>query len=183
MGGRENGENAKIRNFPPARPGGRNFPPRAPPARGPPQGGSGGSQRGVQWGQSGSPLHPQKRSFWAFLVPNIHIERGGPRGIPKMGVPYTMFVPAMFVQKTQKNRKNGSPCLSRMGDLLNTQRNVHFFRNFPPRGVFRKSPHLAPDSPPSGTQGGGTPPGPPQRAPLGGPPKWGSASGSSTPVG
>ena len=45
---------------------------------------------------------------------------------------HTMFVPiAILSQKCKKTEKIGVPCLSRMGDLLNTRRNV---QNFVPGG-------------------------------------------------
>ena len=82
-------------------------------------------------------------------------------------------------QKRKKSRKKSVPCLSRMGDLLNTQRNV---QNFVPRGVpgcpggvlggspgGSKTPLFGPPLGPPYSPGGWNPPGPPQDAPLGRP--------------
>ena len=82
-------------------------------------------------------------------------------------------------QKCKKSRKKSVPCLSRMGDLLNTQRNV---QNFVPRGVpgcpggvlggspgGSKTPLFGPPWDPPYSPGGWNPPGPPQDAPLGRP--------------
>ena len=82
-------------------------------------------------------------------------------------------------QKRKKSRKKSVPCLSRMGDLLNTPRNVHIFvpRGVPgcPGGVLGGSPGGVKNPPfwtplgPPYSPGGWNPPGPPQDAPLGRP--------------
>ena len=121
----------------PGRPGGPPGPPARPPGRGGPPGGSrGGSQGGPKGVQKGSKKTPKNGRFWASLSPKYIPKWGSKRGSKKgvfWGGPHTPVMGGpMFVPKSQKIPKIRVPCLSRMGDLLNTQRNVHFFV---PRGV------------------------------------------------
>ena len=141
------------RGPPRARAGGPGGPPGGPPPEAPwdkhPLGcirGHSGVSRGVPIEPPG---YPQNDRFRAELYLVYCRKRGGLGGTvytPHMAmysammfVPtHTMFVPnPILSQKCKKTEKIGVPCLSRMGDLLNTRRNV---QNFVPGGVPGGSP-------------------------------------------
>ena len=159
---------------------------RGPPGRAPPGGGVWDRSRGVWIGVHsgvvlGPPNGPPKTPFLGPIGVQIQSKMGGPGG-PQKGV-FLGGVSAMLsecttgcLSKTVPNvhfcPKFRVPCLSRMGDLLNTPRNVqnsvpNLSRGGPGEGgVPGGVPHMV----------GGVPPGPPNGALVNGP--YGPSSGS-----
>ena len=168
-GGHQNVQNLAPRGDPPGPPRGPPGAPARAPGRGPPRGPPRGDPHwdkhpfGCIRGHSGvsrglptvTPGYPQNDRFWQNRC-NDKYRVWGVWGVPNISIHMAiysamMFVPTnvMFVlnsilsQKCKKTEKIGVPCLSRMGDLLNTRRNV---QNFAPRG----SRGVPPGTPPPG---------------------------------
>ena len=132
----------------------------------------GGGPRGAP-GRPRRPPGARARNFPPRNFPPPGLVPGGPRGAPRDppergvlgGFPYSKQEPLGGYPQTPKNGQNRGPgkcpILSRLGELLNTLRNVHIF-GAPPGGP----PPGAPPGPPSGGVPGGVPMGGSPGGPL-----------------